>query len=271
MSAKFYQRTITPTLIPSLTKNFVAKFYLADPGDFVLEATRKVDIPSWGKYGTNASFFMLQSGTAAYMTALHITNNQSVGDATGDPSLVQGGGNNYAVGTSSMDYMFKTIGIGVSPRTSSWTNIPNMEWGIGGYNLLLNDASIINSATFKTALSTYYNNIGINNIPYYQQVPRTVIGYRGGSDQKVILVTLFGDNGSGGATFSDGPNYYEVSRIMKYFGCSVALALDGSTCTKISYKNSSGQYSYVQSGSRETWCRFRLTDSAAASCDWTGV
>lgn len=276
MSAKFYQRLIDKNKVPALgNRAFKSKFFIAAPGDFTIQATEKVAMSKWSCYGTNASFFMNQASGVGYMTALHIVNSETIAEATNNPKYVEGGGSNLSVwgnNNTAMDFLYYTgSSVGIKEKTAAWSKTNNagistIQWAVGGYNLLVS-SSTNDEATWKSDFLSYYSNIGGANIPYTPKAARTLIGYRKNTND-VALVTVFG-NVDSDLPKSAGPTYFESFLIMRYLGCSMALALDGSTCTKIRYKEN-GANKCIDSG-RETWCRICLTDNAARNCDWTGT
>ena len=275
MAVKFYQRNVTVN-----GKTFTTKFFIGDPGDFVVEPTciaNSTDTGSnaltWGSqgvYGTNASFFGTDgtpSGTE--MTALHIYNSKNMVDKNGNKL---GGYYNYETqgdSASAMDYIYymsSNNSVGVIVKSGLWepnATIPSMQWGVGGFNMMLSDTSLSSQSIFDTALKKYYPKI---KVAYNTSVSRTAIGYRGSSDKKIVLAAFFGLDG----TATNGPTMYEVRLLMNYLGCSLALCLDGSNLTKISYKQN-GVNKGIDNGSRQSWCRIRLTVAAASTTDWTGV
>jgi hypothetical protein len=270
MSVKFYQRSITVN-----GKTFPSKFFVGDPSDFVVEPTKIANstdsgsnATTWGSqgvYGTNASFFDL----AGFMTALHVYNNSNMVDKNGNN--LEGYNNRETAGDddSALDFLYYTgSSVGLKTKTPSWTptsnlGITNMVWGIGGFNLLLSNTSINSESTFTTALKNYYPSIKVN---HDGTTSRTSIGYRGATDSKIVLAACFGPNFS----YINGPTFYDLRAIMNGLGCTIALSLDGSSCTKVSYKQG-GVNQGIDNSSRQTWCRMRLKVSAADSTDWTGV
>lgn len=202
------------------------------------------------------------------MSALHIFRNKNMHDYS---NTVDGGNNNTEIGgdnSTAMDFMYYdkySNKVDVMAKTLSWTTsnnrgITNMEWGIGGFNMLI-DKTFSNETSFVNGFKSYYTNL------YYQKVSdhtsRTAIGIR--NDGTIILVAIFGPDMNN--PDMRGPKMYEVHLLMKYFGCKKALCLDGSNCTKISYKTTGGTPTAIDPDSRSTHCRIRLTVAAANSCD----
>ena len=154
MSAKFYQKQVT------LTNGnvFNTKFYIADPMDFCVEPAPTDTSISWanaGAFGTNASFFMQQSSGKGFMTALHIFRNKNMAEYSGN---AEGGNQNCAeVGNdqTAMDIIYcngTTKKAGLLEKTAEWTpsnnhGVSNMEWGIGGINVLPTN-TYVNESTF---------------------------------------------------------------------------------------------------------------------------
>jgi len=276
MSVKFYQRNITVN-----GKTFPSKFYLGDPDDFCIEPTFIAnstdagnDAKTWGDqgvYGTNASFFGLDANKKGYMSALHIYDNKNMVDKNGFNLYGNTNLETSSDNASAFDFLYYTgSSVGVKSKTGSWYNtqagnqgISTMQWGIGGFNMLLSNTTINSETSFNNALVANYPQI---KAAYKDPVSRTAIGYRGGTDKKIVLAACFGSNFG----YSNGPTMYEIRLIMNYLGCSIALCLDGSNCTKISYKEN-GSNKGIDNGGRQTWCRIRLKTAAAATTDWTGV
>lgn len=278
MAAKFYQRTLTSSLIPNLTRSYKAKFFIASPGDFTIDATKRKSASTWGDvYGTNASFFMDQNynaGYAAYMTALHVVNNKSIEEATNNKSYIEGGSSNtqaFNNTATAIDFLYYTGStVGIKGKTASWSSsnnrgIPTIKWAVGGYNLLA-DTYIKDKATFDKKLEEYYTKITPGNMKRDVETSRTLIGYRG-NNQDVILVTV--TNNSSGNYWLNGPKLHDCHLIMRYFGCTMALCLDGSNATQIRYKENGANKSI--DAQRCPWARIRLTTTAANNCDWTGT
>lgn len=274
MSAKFYQRTINSSKISALgSRSFKSKFFIASPSDFTIDATKRKTATTWGNvYGTNASFFMPQADNNAYMTALHIVGNKSIGAATNNPEYVLGGDRNTQQindNSTAMDFIYYTgskVGIkkAASWSTSNNQGISTIKWAVGGFNLLL-DSYTISKKTFNENLEDHYPNISSSSMKRDIETSRTLIGYRKNSDEIVLAVIM--NNGSG-KYYNDGPTMHECHLIMKYLGCTIALCLDGSNATQIRYKDSNGKNWAVDDG-RCPWSRIRLTDSAAEKCNWT--
>lgn len=263
---EFHQRKVTL----STGKILNVKFYIASFRDFCIEPVGEDEGNSanWaanGAFGTNASFFAEQADETYYMSVLHIFRNENMGKLLGnfntevlnDPS-------------TALDFIYYDKvrnKYGLKRKTAEWYpnnnhGIPNMEWGIGGFNLLL-EQTFSSYKNFKDGLDAYYPNLNYDKAHW--TTSRTAIGYR--KDGSVILAAIFGSDMS--KPMEDGPNMYEVHLLMKYFGCTKALCLDGSNCTKISYKEN-GKLKAIKNGSRNTWCRIRLLVSSAENCDWTG-
>ncbi len=268
MSAKFYQRTIKIATGEQIT----AKFYIASPMDFCIEPTTDSNATNWAKsgaFGTNASFFTVQANKKGYMTALHIFRNK---DMSQYPGNTEGGSNNYENlndTKTAMDVLCcngTTKKVSLLSKISSWSpsnhhGVNNMEWGVGGFNVLPYN-SYANESAFLKAFKEYYPNLYNGRTEVH--TPRTAMGVR--SDGSVILAALFGNSTS---DLNSGPNIYGVHLLMKYFGCTQAICLDGSNCTKISYK-SNGSATSAGASTRLTFCRIRLLVDVANSCDWTG-
>lgn len=269
MSAKFYQKQVT------LTNGnvFNTKFYIADPMDFCVGPAPTDTSISWanaGAFGTNASFFMQQSSGKGFMTALHIFRNKNMAEYSGN---AEGGNQNCAeVGNdqTAMDIIYcngTTKKAGLLEKTAEWTpsnnhGVSNMEWGIGGINVLPTN-TYVNESTFLTAVKQYYNNKLNSLIQFDTKTSRTAIGIR--SDGSIILVAVFGPNIN--VPLNNGPTMYDIHLLMKYFGCTKALCLDGSSCTRISYKEN-GTLKGKDAGQRTVYCRIRLLVNVANECTW---
>ena len=268
MAAKFYRRTVTL----SNKKKLNTYFYIADPMDFCVEPMKSSDTKVWaekdGAYGTNSSFFMVQKNGKAFMSALHIYKNKNMAAYTGN---AEGGNDNCAtIGdkNTAMDIIYcngTTKKAGLLSKKPAWTTknnlgVSNMEWGIGGFNLFPT-TTFKDASAFSTGFKKYYPNISYN---LANSTSRTAIGIRGNGS--VILVAAFNTSN----TDSNGPNVFEMHLLMKYFGCKSAILLDGSTCTKVSYKKTDGTPGYL-TNTRPIYGRIRLVANAAKNCDWTGV
>lgn len=269
MIPEFHQRKVTLTN----GNTFNTKFYIANPMDFCVEPAATDTSESWanaGAFGTNASFFTRQANGKAYMNALHIFRNKNMEEYSGN---AEGGNENCAdVGNSktAMDIFCcdgSTKTIKLLEKTAEWTTsnnhgIKNMEWGIGGINMLPTK-TYSNESAFVTDLKDYYDGNLNTLIQFNTKTSRTAIGVR--SDGSVILVAVFGPDIN--KPTSNGPSMYDIHLLMKYFGCIKALCLDGSTCTRISYKEN-GELTGKDAGTRTVYCRIRLLVSAADKCKW---
>lgn len=269
MSAKFYQRQVSV----STGNKFNTKFYIVNPSDLCIEpaGASAFEWAKSGAFGTNASFYTKQKNGIYYMTALHIFRNKNMGNYS---SEVEGGNNNtedISNPSTALDFLYYdkiNNKVDVMAKTPSWTTsnnrgIPNMEWGIGGFNVLA-DKTFSNETSFINGFKSYYPNLIDGKL--LVSTSRTAIGIR--NDNTIILVALFGPDMNN--PDMRGPKMYEVHLLMKYFGCKKALCLDGSNCTKISYKTTGGTPTAIDPDSRATHCRIRLTVAAANSCNWSG-
>lgn len=271
MAAKFYRRTVTL----SNKKKLNTYFYIADPMDFCVEPMKSSNTKEWaegGVFGTNSSFFMIQKNGKAFMSALHIYKNKNMAENTeAYTGNVEGGNDNCAtIGdkNTAMDIIYcngTTKKAGLLSKKPAWTTknnlgVSNMEWGIGGFNLFPT-TTLKNASAYATQFKNYYPKISFDLTTC---TSRTAIGIRGNGS--VILVAAFDSSNSTG----NGPNVFEMHLLMKYFGCTNAILLDGSTCTKVSYKKTDGTPGYL-TNTRPIYGRIRLVANAAKKCDWTGV
>lgn len=269
MIPEFHQRKVTLTN----GNTFNTKFYIANPMDFCIEPSGSNKASEWatdGAFGTNASFYTLQASGKGYMNALHIFRNKNMSEYPGN---VEGGNENCAeIGNdkTAMDILCcngTTKKIELLQKKHEWTTtnnhgVKNMEWGIGGINMFPTKTYQDKDDFFKSVKEYYSGNLN-NLIQFTTKTSRTAIGVR--NDGSVILVAVFGPNID--SPVDNGPTMYDIHLLMKYFGCVNALCLDGSTCTKISYKEN-GKLNWINNGARETYCRIRLLVSAADKCKW---
>lgn len=151
-------------------------------------------------------------------------------------------------------------------RTGQWTQSSSLytQWGIGGSNLLMNQ-TCNTSAAYTTAVDNYYGSATRLKIPYFGAArARTAIGYRS-SDDKIVLGIFYGADID---KYDDGPTIYQLYLIMKhYFGCTLALSLDGGGSSKIKYK-SNGIDKTMNGDGRNVYSMLALTTAAANSCTW---
>jgi len=262
MAAKFVTRTITQG-----SQSFLARYFECAPSDIKIINNNTVSpANNWSKYGTNASFFDQQG----VMSAIHVSNNQAVRDGGFTNCAKQG------LASSAMDYMYYTTYNGGSPsvniqaKAASFAAPPVNSplvyvWAVGGFDLLMGGA-YNNEAELKTAINNHFGNSTMvdSYVPFYPFArQRTAIGYKNGNVMFGGFVLSSND--------TSGPTVFEMHKIMKGLGCSMALLLDGSGSTQIKYKSSNGTNLAFIGDKRNVWCEISLTDTAANGCNWAAT
>jgi hypothetical protein len=239
-------------------KNLVLKYFKAIPSEIgILGYQSKYDVKNTfspqGSYGVNGSFFTIATGVLETIAI----NRQAFVKPNGGTWTIQGqGSTGYMIYTNKV-INGKRIFMGhVSQATTfpsavvegSAVNLSDVTWGIGGFDLLLEDSSI-NITNFKTKMEAACNtsNMFDSHYSFYSSVGRTALGYNG---TYVYVCAIFGDTlNSLNKKFYDyhlGANFWETREVLKQIGCTKGLMLDGGGSTQISYNyNNSNTYSAI--------------------------
>jgi len=129
--------------------------------------------------------------------------------------------------------------------------LKNVIWGIGGFDLFIDNESIVEPDDYIKKFKNTYK-----EFPIDAHRPRTAICYR--DDKRVILATFFKDMNKNDERIANdaGPSFFEVREIMKELGCTKALMLDGGGSSQISFNNNN----YIITEDRDPLCRIRIKD-----------
>jgi len=279
---KFNQKVINAD-----NEDFNVKYFVGEADCFVIEPvyydTPYSDFKNWRDkdgnvlYGTNASFFSYNNRTdSGSMSALHIYENENMdyyGNYNSDKCVLLEGNSNlieYGMPDTALDIMYYTgEGVLLRSKTPYWYknaeqnfHIENMVWGIGGYDLMLDKSFSDGESYINTVINSYPVTEKIHNAMISMKTSRTAIGLD--KDNKIVLAAVFG--GDLNSPAANGPTMYQIHLIMKELNCEFGLCLDGSNCTRVSYKENG--VNKTIDADRKTFCRIRLTDEAAKNVIW---
>ncbi|WP_082651875.1 phosphodiester glycosidase family protein [Gorillibacterium timonense] len=128
-------------------------------------------------------------------------------------------------------------------NTSADLSIPTswVDWAIGGISLFIGDSTITSASVLTTKLASEKGNADITGSNY-----RSAIGIKSG---KIVLAVI------------DQATPFEVRGIMSSLGCYDGVMLDGSTASKMRYKNANGTVGTVSFGSRPTVSTVTITNA----------